>query len=66
MRRLPIVVTDATAESPQVEREAERAAHYKKRIIPVLVGQSEPGHASSSTSQAGSGSPAVPSRTSAS
>lgn len=38
-----IVVTDAAAESQQVEREAERASHYKKRIIPVLVGQSEPG-----------------------
>ena len=38
-----IVVTDAAAESQQVEREAERASHYKKRIIPVIVGQNEPG-----------------------
>jgi len=38
-----IVVTDAAAESQQVEREAERASHYQKRIIPVIVGSSEPG-----------------------
>lgn len=38
-----IVVTDAAAESQQVEREAERASHYQKRIIPVIVGRSDPG-----------------------
>jgi formylglycine-generating enzyme required for sulfatase activity len=38
-----ILVTDASAESQQVEREAERASHYKKRIIPVIVGRNEPG-----------------------
>jgi formylglycine-generating enzyme required for sulfatase activity len=38
-----ILVTEAAAESQQVEREAERASHYKKRIIPVIVGRNEPG-----------------------
>jgi hypothetical protein len=38
-----IVVTDAAAASQQVEREAERASHYQKRIIPVIVGRSDPG-----------------------
>jgi formylglycine-generating enzyme required for sulfatase activity len=38
-----IVISAAAAESEQVEREAERASHYKKRIIPVIVGRSEPG-----------------------
>src|SRR5688500_20097661 len=38
-----LLVTEAAAESQQVEREAERASHYKKRIIPVIVGRNEPG-----------------------
>ena len=38
-----ILVSDAAAESQQVEREAERASHYKKRIIPLVLGQSESG-----------------------
>jgi formylglycine-generating enzyme required for sulfatase activity len=38
-----VIVTDAAAESQQVEREAERASHYKKRIIPLIVGKSDPG-----------------------
>ena len=38
-----IIVTDRAAESQQVEREAERASHYKKRIIPLTVGGSDAG-----------------------
>ena len=38
-----VIVTDAASESQQVEREAERASHYKKRIIPIIVDGSEPG-----------------------
>jgi formylglycine-generating enzyme required for sulfatase activity len=38
-----IIVTDRAAESQQVEREAERASHYKKRIIPLTVGDSDAG-----------------------
>ena len=38
-----IVVTEAAAASQQVEREAERASHYGRRIIPVIVGRSDPG-----------------------
>jgi formylglycine-generating enzyme required for sulfatase activity len=38
-----ILVTDASAASEQVEREAERASHYNKRIIPVTIGQTEAG-----------------------
>jgi formylglycine-generating enzyme required for sulfatase activity len=38
-----VIVTAAAAESQQVEREAERASHYKKRIIPLIVGASDPG-----------------------
>ena len=38
-----VIVTGAASESQQVEREAERASHYKKRIIPIIVDGSEPG-----------------------
>ena len=38
-----IVLTAASSESEQVEREAERASHYRKRIIPLSVGGGEPG-----------------------
>ena len=38
-----IVLTAASSESQQVEREAERASHYQKRIIPLSVGGGEPG-----------------------
>ena len=38
-----IVVSDAAADSQQVEREAERASHYKKRIIPLTLGESDAG-----------------------
>ena len=38
-----IVLTGASSESEQVEREAERASHYRKRIIPLSVGGGEPG-----------------------
>jgi formylglycine-generating enzyme required for sulfatase activity len=38
-----IIVTDRAAESQQVEREAERASYYKKRIIPLTVGDSDAG-----------------------
>src|ERR1700704_6046239 len=38
-----VLVTDNCAQSDQVEREAERATHYGKRIVPVMVGKSEPG-----------------------
>ena len=38
-----IVVTSHAAASQQVEREAERASHYTKRIIPVIVGGADPG-----------------------
>ena len=38
-----IVLSDAASESQQVEREAERASHYKKRIIPLTLGQTDPG-----------------------
>jgi hypothetical protein len=38
-----IILSDAASESQQVEREAERASHYKKRIIPLTLGQTDPG-----------------------
>ena len=38
-----IVLTAASSESQQVEREAERASHYQKRIIPLSFGGGEPG-----------------------
>ena len=38
-----ILLTGAAAQSQQVEREAERASHYQRRIIPVSVGHTEPG-----------------------
>lgn len=38
-----IIVTVASAASEQVEREAERATQYKKRIVPVIVGGTDPG-----------------------
>jgi len=38
-----IVLTGAAAQSQQVEREAERASHYQRRIIPISVGHTEPG-----------------------
>jgi formylglycine-generating enzyme required for sulfatase activity len=38
-----IVLTQSSSASQQVEREAERASFYQKRIIPLAVGQSEPG-----------------------
>ena len=38
-----ILLTGAAAQSQQVEREAERASHYQRRIIPLSVGHTEPG-----------------------
>jgi len=38
-----ILLSDAAADSQQVEREAERASHYKKRIIPLTLGETDPG-----------------------
>lgn len=38
-----LLLTEAAAQSEAVEREAERAFHYQKRIIPVVIGHAEPG-----------------------
>jgi TIR domain len=38
-----ILLSGAAADSQQVEREAERASHYKKRIIPLTLGETDPG-----------------------
>ena len=38
-----ILVSEQSGLSEQTEREAERASHYKKRIVPVRVANVEPG-----------------------
>jgi eukaryotic-like serine/threonine-protein kinase len=37
-----ILVSDAAGKSKQVEREVERAAHYNRPIVPVIITKNEP------------------------
>jgi hypothetical protein len=38
-----LLLSTASSASTQVEREAERASHYEKRIIPIVVDTEDPG-----------------------